>query len=482
MFNLSVCLDHVVLYTRDYLLRICARLVEWCRLGRKYGRCVAFTFTFAFSLDAEETTIPPIPFEPDSTQTTPHRLDLLLSQCSSPRCRGGRGGGISTYSPTKMYRDSLPSHLHFFFSVDSWRATFSPIFFIFFSNLSMTVEFTTSGAGAAVEGDSGFFDDGAGWGLEGEGFFEEAFVIPGDGVASPFALASPPRMPPPSPSPSTSPSLSPSKATTAASAVSFPHSLDDVGINTLNDTLVAGPTTLTTSTYTPCPHILANQPVAPSDPDALYPPLTTSHFRSAAEAKAHRRRARLAPKSHATDITRVKTLGRDYWVCRIYHAMINSRDITDGEKSVHRMRFTRLAAFDALDLEAAAHAVFDEAIAVHERGWNRSTVYHKHTVRGKLVDISGASVELRLSRICLVLGETKSAVDDAVRGGLTLALLCDNPEARRFTKESNNVGNQKRGERLKQTASRDRAKGTVETRDGAEVEEAEIESAEKTDE
>ncbi|KAJ4384297.1 hypothetical protein N0V86_001144 [Didymella sp. IMI 355093] len=223
------------------------------------------------------------------------------------------------------------------------------------------------------------------------------------------------------------------------------------------------------------PLILANQPPCAPDPNALYRPIATSRFLTSAAAKAHRKRARLPPKAAAADLARVKAGGRDYWVCRIYNAMINSSRITDGARSVHRLRFTSRVSFEALDLEAAAHGVFDEAIAVHERGWNKPGVYHKHTVRGKLVDVSGGSVELRLSRICRVLEETKSAVDDAVRGGVTRALLCDNPEARRFTKESNNLGNRKRGERLRQTATRAGVKAKTEKEEAEEVEAAEDE-------
>jgi hypothetical protein len=133
--------------------------------------------------------------------------------------------------------------------------------------------------------------------------------------------------------------------------------------------------------------------------------------------------------------------------------MIDISDMSDGESSIHRQRFVDDTAFDALDLEAAAHHVFDSALAVHERGWNRPLVYHKKVVRGKLTDVSEKSLERRLARLCLCLKHKKATVDDALRGGITLALLCDNPEARGFTKTSNNTGNKKRGERLK------RAKG-----------------------
>jgi hypothetical protein len=159
-----------------------------------------------------------------------------------------------------------------------------------------------------------------------------------------------------------------------------------------------------------------------------------------------------------------------YWVRRIYEAMIDISDITDGESSIHRQRFMGNTAFDSLDLEAAAHHVFDSALAVHERGWNRPSVYHKKVVRGKLTDVSEKSLERRLGRICLCLKHKKATVDDAVRGGVTLALLCDNPEARGFTKLSNNAGNRKRGERLK------RAKGTeAEAEAGEETEQEEYE-------
>ena len=265
-------------------------------------------------------------------------------------------------------------------------------------------------------------------------------------------------------------SSSPTSPALSEAAVSLSDSLDDIGVIILNSKLCASPAPLTTANYAPHPHILAHQPESPPDPSALYAPLTTSHFRTAAEAKAHRRRARIQPKSQAQDIGRVKNFGRDYWVCRIFNAMIYSRDITDGDSSVHRTRFTKRAAFDALDLEATAHHVFDEAIAVHERGWNRPQAYHKNTVRGKLVDVSETSLELRLSRICLVLQQTKSAVDDAVRGGVTLALLCDNPEARRFTKASNDAGNAKRSERLKQTATKERAKKVQQVQEEVTVE------------
>lgn len=241
------------------------------------------------------------------------------------------------------------------------------------------------------------------------------------------------------------------------SGISLSHSLDDVGFITLNNKHVNPLAPLTASSYTPLPSVLAIQP-EPSPPKTVYQAYS-SYFRTSDEAKAYRRRPRLAPKSQALDIKRVKQFGRDYWVRRLYNAMVDVSDISDGEQSIHRLRFTQKPLpFNPLDLEATAHYIFEEAIAVHERGWNRPTVYHKKVLRGKLVDLSETSLEMRLGRICLCLQQKKSSVDDAIRGGVTLALLCDNPEARSFTKESNDIGNKKRGERLKATSTKAKAR------------------------
>lgn len=185
--------------------------------------------------------------------------------------------------------------------------------------------------------------------------------------------------------------------------------------------------------------------------EALQPiyPAYTGYFQTSTEAKRHRKRTRIAPKSNASDVQRVKQHGRAHWVQRIYEAMIDITSISDGAVSIHRQRFVDTPAFDPMDLEATAHHIFDAAVAVHVRGWNRPIVYHKKVVRGKLTDVSEHSLETRLARICLCLKQKKATVDDALRGGVTLALLCDNPEARGFTKLSNNVGNRKRGERLR---------------------------------
>ncbi|KAF2034437.1 hypothetical protein EK21DRAFT_49483, partial [Setomelanomma holmii] len=187
-----------------------------------------------------------------------------------------------------------------------------------------------------------------------------------------------------------------------------------------------------------------------SAPTPIYPAYA-GRFTTSEQARQHRKRSRVPPKSQAPDIERVKRYGRQYWVRRIYEAMIDITNISDGETSIHRLRFVDTRAFEPADLESVAHHIFDSVLAVHERGWNRPQVYHKRVVRGKLTDLSEKSVESRLARICYCLRHKKATVDDAIRGGVTLALLCDNPEARAFTKLSNNTGNKKRGERLRLT-------------------------------
>ncbi|KAI4653909.1 hypothetical protein J4E93_001677 [Alternaria ventricosa] len=201
----------------------------------------------------------------------------------------------------------------------------------------------------------------------------------------------------------------------------------------------------------------------PSDPQPIYPAFS-GRFKTGAAARAYRKRARVPKKGPAPDVERVKKYGRMYWVRRIYDSIIDISDVRDSEKSNHLVRFEE-EAYDSTDIEATAHHVFDEAVAVHTRGWVRPNIYHKKVVRGKLMDISKTSVERRLARICLLLKHVKAACDDALRGGLTLALLCDNPEARGSTKISNNSGNGKRGKRLKVVKKMLKAGFTVETDD-----------------
>ncbi|CAA9965631.1 hypothetical protein PTMSG1_08990 [Pyrenophora teres f. maculata] len=182
-------------------------------------------------------------------------------------------------------------------------------------------------------------------------------------------------------------------------------------------------------------------------PPPLYPAYT-GRFQTREAARTYRQRSRLPPKL-APDFERVKRYGRQYWVRRIYEAMIDRSNICDKENSINRQRFDQVPGFEPLDLEAVAHHVFDSALAVHERGFSRPKVYHKRVVRGKLVDVSEHCIERRLSRICYCLSYCKAIVDDVIHGGVPLALLCDNPEARLASKVSNNTGNSKRSKRLK---------------------------------
>jgi hypothetical protein len=146
-------------------------------------------------------------------------------------------------------------------------------------------------------------------------------------------------------------------------------------------------------------------------------------------------------------------------VRRLYESMIDVGEIIDKDGSIHTKRFKNEMAFDPIDLEATAHQVFEQAILVHERGWNRPYIYYKKVVRGKLLDLSATSVESRLSRICELFRLSKAAVDDAVRGGIQLQLVCDNPGARFATKESNNAGNTKRSRSLAYMGSLEAAQG-----------------------
>jgi hypothetical protein len=194
------------------------------------------------------------------------------------------------------------------------------------------------------------------------------------------------------------------------------------------------------------------KPEPANAPAPVYAPYA-GHFATSAEAKEHRKRIRHTPQQKniqdTADLETVKLTGRPFWVRRLYEAMIDVSCITDSESSIHRNRFAVTKAFDEKDIEAAAHKIFDEALAVHERGWNKPIVYYKKVHRGKLQDQCLDSVEKRLALICKCLSESKAAVDDALRGGITLALVCDNPIARGGTKQSNNAGNARRGERLK---------------------------------
>ncbi|EUC47921.1 hypothetical protein COCMIDRAFT_89038 [Bipolaris oryzae ATCC 44560] len=204
---------------------------------------------------------------------------------------------------------------------------------------------------------------------------------------------------------------------------------------------------LTAQNYVP----LINDSIVPPNPNGPRPiyPAFSNHFATGAEAKAWRTQSRGMIKDQAPDLLRVKEFGRNYWVRRIYESIIDISNIDDSKQSCHRRRIKEELAYDTKDLEATAHHIFDRAIGVHEVGWNRLLLYHKEAKRGKLIDLGERCLERRLACICTALQQQKAVVDDALRGGITLRLLCDNPTARAATKKSNNAGNRKRGLKLK---------------------------------
>ncbi|EAT91845.1 hypothetical protein SNOG_00350 [Parastagonospora nodorum SN15] len=157
---------------------------------------------------------------------------------------------------------------------------------------------------------------------------------------------------------------------------------------------------------------------------------------------------RPAPIAKPAPFTQLSADDCHYWSTKIYDAMIDISNMIDGPTSTNRRRFEDEPFWDSQDLEAVAHNIFDATVAVHDRGWNRLSTYHKKTVRGKLLDKAMQSVETRLAMVCDLLRTSKAVVDDCLRGGVTLALVVDNPACRKATKESNNAGNNKRGIRL----------------------------------
>lgn len=182
-------------------------------------------------------------------------------------------------------------------------------------------------------------------------------------------------------------------------------------------------------------------------------------FKSAAEARAHRTKAR-HPAKEAKDIDRVEQYGRYYWTKRIYESMINIDLIFDNKSSVIATNFSKLRHFDEDDLEATAHHIFDECISVHRRGWTGYD-YNRHDYkRGKCKDIFHDTIEGRLERICGILKHSKAIANDCIVGGDDLLMqTVDNPIHRASTKTANNKGNMDRALRLrKQETARQREK------------------------
>jgi hypothetical protein len=197
----------------------------------------------------------------------------------------------------------------------------------------------------------------------------------------------------------------------------------------------------------------ARDPSHPAYRAPIYPAFK-GKFKNSADAKVHRKRIRAVLKE-ASDLRRAKQEGREYWVKRIYDAMINIDNLDDEGKSIHMYRFQDKVAFEADDLEAVAHHVFDKAVAVHEKGFTWPLIYRDKAVRktSAKFDKSWDSLEHRLSLICDLLSSSKAACDDVIRGGVTLALTVDNPTARLETKRSNNKSNKQKSARLRKAAT-----------------------------
>jgi hypothetical protein len=170
----------------------------------------------------------------------------------------------------------------------------------------------------------------------------------------------------------------------------------------------------------------------------LYAPYS-SLFKDSAAAKAHRRKSKHQART-ASDIDDARR-NRDNWVKRIYESMVDVSVAIDGRSSWQYKRFGTQPAYEAEDLEAAAHNVFDRALSVHLTGWTRPLIYQKVAVRGKRQDKGAESVLHRLEAICAVLQQSKAAVDEAVQGGLKLAKLCYNPYERKVGKKGNKSAN-----------------------------------------
>lgn len=150
-------------------------------------------------------------------------------------------------------------------------------------------------------------------------------------------------------------------------------------------------------------------------------------------------------------------LAGQYWVRRLYEAMIDIRNPIDGlgQNAIHVKRFRDSVTFDPADIEACAHKVFDYALHIHQQGWNRTQVYHRVVTRGSSADQGEHSIEVRLQRLCLMFRLRKSMVNDCLRGGVDMRLTVENPDCRWNTKRNNDRGNAKRSLRLENSKNLD---------------------------
>lgn len=196
-----------------------------------------------------------------------------------------------------------------------------------------------------------------------------------------------------------------------------------------------------------------NQKKGPKPLESKYRPRAVQYrpyqyrFKTAEEARAHRKKAR-HPAKAARDVDRVEKYGRYYWTKRIYESMINVDLIFDNRASIIATNFSKVKHFKEDDLEATAHHIFDSCIKVHRQGWCGYDYNRKAFKRGKGKDVFVDSIEKRLERICGILKHSKAIANDCITGGDVLQQTVDNPIYRATTKTANNKGNLDRADRL----------------------------------
>jgi hypothetical protein len=222
----------------------------------------------------------------------------------------------------------------------------------------------------------------------------------------------------------------------SSSFLTPPRRSEGINISPYNATISAGYPTVQ---YAAAPAKLQLLD-SPTSPDEYVYPRFQKLFSSAEEAKRHRKSTRNNVYPDVL-LAWVKATQRDYWVEEIYNAMINIYDVEDGEGSNHRKRFSDSKIIDHKDLEATAHAVFDKACSIHERGWTKPRIYLAEAKRGGKVDKNKENVQGRLAAICQTLRKSKAACNDALQGGISLLRLCYNAEMRVKSKDANKRGN-----------------------------------------
>ncbi|KAF2202182.1 hypothetical protein GQ43DRAFT_6554 [Delitschia confertaspora ATCC 74209] len=124
--------------------------------------------------------------------------------------------------------------------------------------------------------------------------------------------------------------------------------------------------------YTPALGPISPPPSAdiPQDITSPYKPYK-SCFEASDQANAHRISARRPPKPKDSNFEQTKQRLREYWARAIYKSIVDASSVNDLPTSTQYKRFVTTAAYEQEDFEAAAHKVFDRALDVYERGWQR---------------------------------------------------------------------------------------------------------------